>query len=104
VVVAADPRQVAHQGALSLLCRGEGVEVYTCMDGGVGPHISTPPHRGGGEGDGRWEGIERPVPMRAGRTLIVCQPRCHLKKKIEVPAEYALLRSCCYLWSETISA
>jgi hypothetical protein len=67
VVVAADHRQVAHPNSLS--SRGERVEVCTCMDSGVGPHISTPPQRGGGEGDGRWKRVERPVSTKAGHTL-----------------------------------
>jgi hypothetical protein len=45
------------------------VEVCTCMDSGVGSHISTPPQRGRGEGDGRCERLERPVSTKAGHTL-----------------------------------
>jgi hypothetical protein len=49
VGVVADPWQVAG----------------TCMDSGVGPHISVPPQREGREGDGRRDRLERPDPMRA---------------------------------------
>ncbi len=49
VVVAGNPRQVAHRGLFS--CRGEGVEMCTCINGGVGSHILTDPQRGGATGE-----------------------------------------------------
>jgi hypothetical protein len=48
VVVAADPRQVAHPGALSLSCRGERVEGAPAQTVVWGP-TSQPLHKGEGE-------------------------------------------------------
>jgi hypothetical protein len=54
VGVSADPRQV----------------VETCTDGGCGATHLNPSSKGRGEGDCRWESPERPVPTRAGCTLM----------------------------------